>query len=94
MVARVLRRAGLNRLARLDAPPVIQRYDWPHAGDLLHLDIKPLACIRHIGDRIHGDRSRSHPGAGHEYAHVAMTRRAWPTSRSAARNAAGPARPF
>lgn len=71
-VARVLRRAGLNRLARLDAPPVIQRYEWPHAGDLLHLDIKPLACIRRVGHRIHGDRSRSHPGAGYEYAHVAI----------------------
>jgi transposase InsO family protein len=71
-VARVLRRAGLNRLSRLDAPPVVQRYEWPHAGDLLHLDIKPLARIRGVGHRIHGDRSRPQPGVGYEYAHVAI----------------------
>jgi transposase InsO family protein len=71
-VTRVLQRAGLNRVSRLDAPPVVQRYEWPHAGDLLHLDIKPLARIRGIGHRIHGDRSRGHAGAGYEYAHVAI----------------------
>jgi transposase InsO family protein len=71
-VARVLRRVGLNRLACLDAPPVIQRYEWPHAGDLLHLDIKPLACIRGVGHRIHGNRARTHAGAGYEYVHVAI----------------------
>src|SRR6185295_408276 len=57
-VALVLRRAGLNRVSRLDPPPVIQRYEWPHAGDLLHLDIKPLSRIRGVGHRIHGDLAR------------------------------------
>jgi len=71
-VTRVLQRAGLNRVSRLDPPPVIQRYEWPHAGDLLHLDIKPLGRIRGIGHRIHGDRSRRQPGVGYEYAHVAI----------------------
>lgn len=71
-VTRVLRRAGLNRVSRLDPPPVIQRYEWPHAGDLLHLDIKPLARIRGVGHRIHGDRARSQGGVGYEYAHVAI----------------------
>lgn len=71
-VTRVLQRAGLNRVSCLDPPPVIQRYEWPHAGDLLHLDIKPLGRIRGIGHRIHGDRSRRQPGVGYEYAHVAI----------------------
>src|SRR5712692_9248216 len=46
-VALVLRRAGLNRLQALEPPRVVQRYEWPHAGDLLHVDIEPLG-------RIHG----------------------------------------
>lgn len=71
-VTRVLHRAGLNRVRRLDAPPVIQRYEWPHAGDLLHLDIKPLGRIRGVGHRIHGDRARRARGVGYEYVHVAI----------------------
>lgn len=71
-VALVLRRAGLNRVSQLDPPPVIQRYEWPHAGDLLHLDIKPLMRIRGVGHRIHGDRRRMARGVGREYVHVAI----------------------
>lgn len=71
-VSRVLQRAGLNRLAALEPPVAVQRYEWPHAGDLLHLDIKPLARIRGIGHRIHGDRARSQAGVGYEYVHVAI----------------------
>lgn len=71
-VTRVLQRVGLNRVSRLEPPPVVQRYEWPHAGDLLHLDIKPLARIRGIGHRIHGDRARTQDGVGYEYAHVAI----------------------
>jgi transposase InsO family protein len=71
-VTKVLQRAGLNRVSRLDPPLVIQRYEWPHAGDLLHLDIKPLGRIRGIGHRITGDRQRPQPGVGYEYAHVAI----------------------
>ncbi len=71
-VTRVLARAGLNRLALLDPKPVVQRYEWPHAGDLLHLDIKPLGRIRGVGHRIHGDRSQRYRGVGWEYVHVAV----------------------
>jgi transposase InsO family protein len=71
-VTRVLQRAGLNRISRLDPPPVIHRYEWPQAGDLLHLDIKPLSRIRGIGHRIHGDPRRKTRGVGYEYAHVAI----------------------
>lgn len=71
-VTLVLRRAGLNRVAALEPPRVIQRYEWPHAGDLLHLDIKRLGRIKGVGHRIHGDRRRRHVGAGWEYVHVAI----------------------
>ena len=66
-----LRRLGISRPAKVPAPPV-QRYEWPHPGDLLHVDIKPLARIQGIGHRIHGDRRRGHRGAGWEYVHVAI----------------------
>ena len=71
-VTRILQRAGLNRVSRLDPAPVVQRYEWPHAGDLLHLDIKPLARIVGVGHRIHGDQSKKRRGVGYEYAHVAI----------------------
>ena len=71
-VTRVLAQAGLNWLRCLDPKPMVQRYEWPHAGDLLHLDIKPLARICGVGHRIHGDRQRRHPGHGWEYAPVAI----------------------
>lgn len=71
-VTRVLHRAGLNRVNRLEPPPVVQRYEWPHAGDLLHMDIKPLARIVSVGHRIHGDPSKRRRGVGYEYAHVAI----------------------
>lgn len=66
-----LRRLGLNRLPA--APPVpIQRYEWPVAGDLLHVDIKPLGRFSQAGHRIHGDRRRRSRRAGWEYVHVAV----------------------
>lgn len=71
-VAAILARAGLNRLARLTSPAPIHRYEYPHPGALVHLDIKPLARIVRVGHRIHGDRRRSHSRAGYEFAHVAV----------------------
>jgi len=71
-VARILVRRGLNRLARLTAPPPVQRYEYPAPGALVHLDVKPLARILRVGHRIHGDRRVIVKGAGWEYAHVAV----------------------
>jgi transposase InsO family protein len=71
-VAAVLARAGLNRLARLTPPPPVTRYEWPHPGDLIHLDVKPLGRIAGVGHRIHGDRRARVKGIGWEYAHVAI----------------------
>ena len=54
-------------------PPVIQRYEWPHAGDLLHVDIKPLGRIRAVGHRFLGPSVHTQTrGSGWEYAHVAV----------------------
>ena len=69
-VSRLLRRAGVRRPC--EPRPPIQRYEWPRAGDLLHLDTKPLARIRRVGHRVHGDLARRVRGAGYEYAHVAV----------------------
>jgi transposase InsO family protein len=66
-----LRRLGLNRPAPVPLVPV-QRYEWPAAGDLLHVDIKPLGKIGQVGHRIHGDRRRATRGIGWEYVHVAV----------------------
>ena len=71
-VAAVLVRAGLNRLARLTPPAPVQRYERTRVGELVHLDIKPLARILRVGHRIHGDRRQIVAGAGYEYAHVAV----------------------
>src|SRR4051812_30410953 len=71
-VAAILVRAGLNRLARLTAPPPVHRYEWARPGDLVHLDVKPLARIAGVGHRIHGDRRTRVKGIGWEYAHVAI----------------------
>jgi transposase InsO family protein len=71
-VAAVLARAGLNRLARLTPPAPVIRYEWAHPGDLVHLDVKPLARIAGIGHRIHGDQRARVRGIGWEYAHVAI----------------------
>lgn len=71
-VVREQRRLGLHRLDRLDPPRPANRYEWPAAGDLLHLDIKKLGKIGRIGHRIHGDRRRGTPGIGWEAVHVAI----------------------
>jgi transposase InsO family protein len=68
----ILRRLGLQRLANLDPPEPVCRYERRHPGELLHVDIKPLARITEVGHRIHGDRSRRIQGHGIEYVHVAV----------------------
>ncbi len=39
-VSRLLRRHQLHRLALLDPPPPVCRYEREHPGELIHLDIK------------------------------------------------------
>ena len=63
--------AGLNRVALLEPRPV-QRYEWPHVGDLLHIDLKRLGRVAGVGQRIHGDRRRRARKVGWEYLHIAV----------------------
>jgi transposase InsO family protein len=80
-VHRVLVRHGLNRLAWFDRPTGqrIRRYEHPHPGDLIHLDIKKLGRIpaggghRALG-RVQGERHRSadRRAGGYDYVHVAV----------------------
>lgn len=71
-VTRVLARVGLNRVALLEPVPPVQRYEWPHVGDLLHIDLKRLGRVTRIGHRMHGDRRRRGRRVGWEYLHVAI----------------------
>jgi transposase InsO family protein len=71
-VTRILQRTGLNRIAWLEPPVPVQRYEWPHAGDLLHVDLKRLGRVTRVGHRIHGDRRRRGRRVGWEYLHVAI----------------------
>ncbi|MEZ5289168.1 MAG: hypothetical protein R2712_31060 [Vicinamibacterales bacterium] len=71
-VTRVLARAGLNRIALLDPAAPIQRYEWPHVGDLLHVESTRLGRVVGIGHRIHGDRRCRARRAGYEYPHVVI----------------------
>ena len=63
-VSRILRRARLSRWRDLNPPPPVQRYEHPHPGDLLHLDIKGMTRFDQVslrGDgRLRG--KRKHPG--------------------------------
>lgn len=71
-VARLMREAGLNRLAYLDPPRPANRYEHDAPGDMLHLDIKKLGRFRRPGHRVTGNRRQDSPGAGWEYVHVAI----------------------
>jgi len=63
-VSRILRRARLSRWRDLNPQPPVVRYEHPHPGDLLHLDIKGLTRFAEVdrrGDgRLRG--KRKHPG--------------------------------
>ena len=72
-VARVLKRAGLERLKKLEPKEPENRYQHRRPGDLLHLDVKKLGRISGLyGHRITGDRSTRRRGAGWDYVHVAI----------------------
>lgn len=71
-VHRVLVRHGVNRLDRLDRPTgrQIRRYEHPHPGAMVHVDVKKLGRIpRGGGWRVHG-RSEAVRGRGIGYAYI------------------------
>ena len=53
-VGRLVKRAGLHRLAELEPARPVNRYEYPNPGDLLHLDIKKLGRFWRPGHRVTG----------------------------------------
>lgn len=73
-VGLVLRRRGLGRLAALEPPRTIVRYERERPGELIHIDTKKLGRIDGIGHRVTGRhvgmvRNR---GIGWDHLHVAV----------------------
>jgi transposase InsO family protein len=72
-VARWLKREGLGRLARIDPPEPVRRYQRERAGELIHLDIKKLGRFDQPGHRVTGTRAGCrNRGAGWDFVHVAV----------------------
>ena len=71
-IDRLLRRAGLHRLAEIEPAPPPNRYEYPEPGQLLHLDIKKLARFRRPGHRVTGERQVNSRGSGWEFVHLAI----------------------
>lgn len=71
-VARHMARLGLSRLAALQPPEPIRRYERANAGELLHIDTKRLGRIRGVGHRITGDRQHRNRGIGWDAVHLAI----------------------
>lgn len=72
-VARILVRAGLNRLSHLEPARPDNRYEHEAPGDLLHLDIKKLGRFKRPGHRVTGSRLNTpKKGPGWEYVHIAI----------------------
>ncbi len=72
-VARALNRLGLGRLRNLEPMPPVQRYKRERPGDLIHIDVKKLACFRKVGHSISGNRQQGRStGVGYDRVHVAI----------------------
>ncbi|MDR0779820.1 MAG: IS481 family transposase, partial [Pseudomonadales bacterium] len=71
-VSRVLARLGLSSLKALEPKKVTVRYEHDAPGELLHMDIKKLGRIVKTGHRVTGNPRDHTPGAGWEFAHVAI----------------------
>jgi transposase InsO family protein len=68
-IYRVLVRRGISRLRDLDVGgqdlrEPVHRYEWPRAGDMIHVDVKKLGRIPEGGGwRVHGRTSTQHRAA-------------------------------
>jgi transposase InsO family protein len=71
-VSRILQRARLSRWRDLHPAPPVLRYEHPHPGDLLHLDIKGLTRYEEVLLRADGRRRGLHEHPGFEALHVAI----------------------
>ena len=70
----VLDRIGLGKLSRLEPPEPPNRYERQRPGELLHIDVKKLGRIQHVGHRVSGSRRKAARtrGAGWEFVHVCV----------------------
>ena len=71
-VSRICARAGLSHLPSLEPARPIERYEYAHPGDLLHIDIKKLGRIGRMGYRVTGDQSKRARGVGWEFLFVGV----------------------
>jgi transposase InsO family protein len=71
-ISRILRRARLSRWRDLHPTPPVVRYEYPHPGDLLHLDIKGLTRFQQVSWRGDGRRRGQQKHPGWEALHVAI----------------------
>ena len=71
-ISRHMRLRGLSRLASLEPPEPIVRYERSAPGELLHIDTKRLGRIQGVGHRITGDRTTRQRGIGWEAVHLAV----------------------
>jgi transposase InsO family protein len=71
-VSRHMKRLGLSRLAALQPPEPVIRYERATPGELLHIDTKRLGRISGVGHRIHGDRTKRVRGIGWDAVHLAI----------------------
>ena len=71
-VGRVLRRAGLSKLADLQPVEPVRRYEHEAPGDLLHIDTKKLGRITRPSHRVTGNRRDRVEGSGWDFLFVAV----------------------
>ena len=71
-ISRLLLRQRLSRWRDLFPVVPVVRYERPHPGDLLHLDIKKLARIHRPGFRVTGNPRDSVRRAGYDFVFVAI----------------------
>jgi transposase InsO family protein len=80
-VSAILRRVGLGKRSRLEAPEPPNRYERRRPGELVHVDVKKLGRILKPGHRVTGDRhgkprtrrnGKTVGLAGWEFVHVAI----------------------
>jgi len=71
-VSRILQRARLSRWRDLHPRPPVVRYEHPHPGDLLHLDIKGLPQYQQVALRGDGRRRGRTRHPGRKALHVAV----------------------
>ena len=71
-LSRHMRQLGLSRLAALQPPEPVRRYERSAPGELLHIDTKRLGRIRGVGHRITGERQHRNRGIGWDAVHLAI----------------------